>query len=327
MPDLDLGTVFDAPLAKSSWVDDTMEIQFTSFARADRARRQTIERIRECETPEQVREYVSAESLLIDAIHLFDPQMSASVTEAAQEQVAWTDPGNRAPRKPGNTTATRRSTLEKFSPFKKVMFKDVTFLYPKLDQPYRYNAAEKKSEPCAPKANGATYSIAWEMSLTDATAIAKEMMEHYKAATQHDTKLPKFEPSGERKTKVFGLKKVEKDDGTTVAQFTAKKRAVGSNGSENKPPVVVGPDLQPLEDKNIWTGSLGSVRVLAFPVSDPDGNGGISLLLDAVQVTQAVYGGDNLEDDFGPAQKPTLDDYETDAPTDKPAEVAEEDVF
>lgn len=327
MPELDIGTVFDAPRAKSDFCDDTMRIDFTTFARADRARRQTIERIRSCETPEQVKEYVSAESLLIDAIYLFDPQMSASIEEAAQEQVAWTDPGNRHPRKPGNTTATRRSTLEKFSPFKKVMFKDVTFLYPKLDQPYRFNSAEKKSEPCAPTANGAAYSLAWEMAVDDATAIAKELMDHYKAATVHDTKLPKFEPKGDRKTKVFGLKRVEKDDGTMVAQFTAKKRAVGSNGSENKPPVVVGPDLQPLAEKNIWTGSAGSVRVLAFPVSDPDGIGGISLLLDAVQVTEAVYGGDNLEDDFGPAQKPTLDDYETDAPASRPEEVAEEDVF
>jgi hypothetical protein len=31
-------------------------------------------------------------------------------------------------------------------------------------------------------------------------------------------------------------------------------------------------------------------------VVDPDGNGGISLLLDAVQVTEAVYGGNGLDD-------------------------------
>ncbi len=32
--------------------------------------------------------------------------------------------------------------------------------------------------------------------------------------------------------------------------------------------------------------------------TDPQGNGGISLLLDAVIVTDAQYGGDGLEDDF-----------------------------
>ena len=38
------------------------------------------------------------------------------------------------------------------------------------------------------------------------------------------------------------------------------------------------------------------MRAWAVAVVDPEGAGGISLLLDAVQVTEAVYGGNGLDD-------------------------------
>ncbi len=66
-------------------------------------------------------------------------------------------------------------------------------------------------------------------------------------------------------------------------------------------------------------GSTGSIKVTAYPVTDPDGQGGISLLIDTVQIVNAVYGGGGLDDfeevastmsggsdasldDFGPAK-------------------------
>ena len=71
-----------------------------------------------------------------------------------------------------------------------------------------------------------------------------------------------------------------------------------------------------------WGGSKGNLKVTAYPVTDPEGKGGISLLIDTVQVTHAVYGGGGLDDfdevpttmsggvdasldDFGPAAAPT----------------------
>lgn len=176
--------------------------------------------------------------------------------------------------------------------FLKVMIKDTTFHWPRLDQPYRYNSQEKRTEACAPTVANAGYSIAFDMTMDEAKALKAELVAHYNAARERNRKLPEF-------SQIFGAKP---DPETGTVRFTAKKRAVSNDGKVNAPPKVVGPDLKDLEDKGIWSGSKGNLRVLAFPATDPDGKGGISLLLDVVQVVEAVYGGDNLEDDFGPAQ-------------------------
>lgn len=182
--------------------------------------------------------------------------------------------------------------------FLKVVHKDVEFLWPRVDQTYRYNSAEKKTEPCAPTVQNAGYSIAWKLPLDKAKAFKEEMRQHYEATAARNAKLPR-DFAG-----IFGSKRMKDENGNDLdfAQFTAKKRAMSNDGKENKAPIVVGPDLKSLEDKAIWSGSIGHVRALAFATQDPDGKGGISLLLDAVQVNEAVYGGDNLEDDFGPAK-------------------------
>ena len=61
----------------------------------------------------------------------------------------------------------------------------------------------------------------------------------------------------------------------------------------------------------IWGGSKGTVRAWAVAVIDPDGAGGISLLLDAVQVTEARYG-DGGMDDFDTVESKS-DPFETKA--------------
>lgn len=177
------------------------------------------------------------------------------------------------------------------NPFLKFVVKDVEFMYPRLDQTYRYNAQKKQSEPCDQTANNAHWSITWKMPLEAAKALREQMVEHYNARRAVEPKLPDF-------SKIFGAKTI-KEEG--VVQFAAKKNGTNAEGKLNKEPIVVGPDLQPISDKAIWGGSKGAIRFKAFPSIDPDGVGGISLLLDAVQVKEAVYGDGNLEDDFGPA--------------------------
>jgi hypothetical protein len=191
--------------------------------------------------------------------------------------------------------------------FLKVMVKDTTFHWPRLDQPYRYNSQEKRTEACAPTVANAGYSIAFDMTMAEAKELRKVLSDHYNAARARNSKLPEF-------SKIFGA--VKNEEAGTV-RFTAKKRAVSNDGKINAPPKVVGADLKDLEEKGIWSGSKGNLRVLAFPTTDPDGAGGISLLLDVVQVVDAVYGGDNLEDDFGPAQtgKTLSADDDFDTPT------------
>ena len=179
--------------------------------------------------------------------------------------------------------------------FKKFVFKNVTFSWPRLDQPYRYNPSTEKSEPCPANAQGAGFSLAWTMPYAQAKPIFEEMRAHYEDCRTRNSKLPAFGT-------VFGLKKLKNAEGvdTGEAQFTAKKGAMSNDGKLNKEPIVVGADHQPLADRAIWGGSRGHVRVLAFPSTNPqDKSGGVSLLLDAVVVTHAEYGGDGLGDDFG----------------------------
>lgn len=165
--------------------------------------------------------------------------------------------------------------------FKPVMIRNVEFKYPRLAETYRYNVAEKRSEPCAPTANGAAYSIAWEMAADDARKLYAELKAHYESC---QTKAP-F-------STVFGMKKLDSGN----VEFKAKRNGSNSQGQLNKKPTVIDGTKQPLADLNIWGGSKGNIRVTAYPATDPQGHGGVSLLIDTVQVTHAVYGGSSLDD-------------------------------
>lgn len=180
--------------------------------------------------------------------------------------------------------------------FLKVVRKDVEMLWPRLDQTYRYDSQKKATEPCSANVQGAGWSLGIKMSLKDGKALKAELKAHYDDCRTRNSSLPEF-------FDVFGSKRLTDENGnpTDSVQFTAKKKAVSNAGAENKPPIVVGADRLDLADKAIWSGSVGHVRMLAYPVTDPDGKGGISLLLDAVQVNDPQYGGDGLDDDFGPA--------------------------
>ena len=190
--------------------------------------------------------------------------------------------------------------------FKPVMIRNVEFKYPRLNATYRYNTAEKKSEECAPTASNAAYSIAWEMTAEEAKTLHAELKAHYETC---QTKAP-F-------SKIFGMKKLDSGN----YEFRAKRNGTNSQGQQNEKPRVIDGSKQPLADLAFWGGSKGSIKVTAYPVTDPDGNGGVSLLIDTVQVTHAVYGGGGLDDfdevattmeggidasldDFGPATAP-----------------------
>ena len=190
--------------------------------------------------------------------------------------------------------------------FKPVMIRNVEFKYPRLNGTYRYNTSEKKSEECAPTASNAAYSIAWEMAADEAKTLHADLKAHYETC---QTKAA-F-------SKVFGMKKLDSGN----YEFRAKRNGTNSQGALNDKPRVIDGMKQPLADLTFWGGSKGSIKVTAYPVTDPDGIGGVSLLIDTVQVTHAVYGGGGLDDfdevpttmaggvdealdDFGPAAAP-----------------------
>lgn len=286
------------PEAISASADDTQDIRFIDPGRADRFTRKVIAQIDQCGDATAVRDYLRAESLLIDALHVFDPALSDRISAAASARLSrWeTASGGTGQKTQGHTKGKRMAGNPDFH---KVVKKNVEFLWPRLDQPYRYNNAEKRTEPCAANVTGAGFSVAFKMSLKDGKDLKEELRAHYEGCRSRNSKLPEF-------STVFGSKRLNDEDGnpTDFVQFTAKKRAISNDGKVNKVPEVVGPDHKPLADPAIWTGSVGHIRCLAYPTTDPDGVGGISLMLDAVQVNEAVYGGANLADDFGDPEDP-----------------------
>lgn len=180
--------------------------------------------------------------------------------------------------------------------FLKVLAKNVTLQYPKLQHTHRFNTAQQKSEPCAQTANGAAWSVSFEMTKEEARPLFEEMKKHYENSKSRNPKLPAFKT-------IFGMKKLKDANGdeTGIVQFTAKRAGVKKDGEHNKAPIVIDGQKQPLADLNIWGGSKGTVRAFAVAVVSPDGDGGVSLLLDAVQITEARYG-DGGMDDFDEVQ-------------------------
>tara|TARA_R110001592_G_scaffold122364_1_gene329032 strand:+ start:1531 stop:2169 length:639 start_codon:yes stop_codon:yes gene_type:complete len=203
--------------------------------------------------------------------------------------------------------------------FKPVMIRNVEFKYPRLNGTYRFNTSEKKSEECAPTASNAAYSIAWEMAADEAKTLHADLKAHYETC---QTKAPFG--------KIFGMKKLDSGN----YEFRAKRNGTNSQGALNDKPRVIDGMKQPLADLAFWGGSKGSIKVTAYPVTDPEGVGGVSLLIDTIQITHAVYGGGGLDDfdevpttmaggvdealdDFGPAAAP--------APQEAPAQAELED--
>lgn len=191
------------------------------------------------------------------------------------------------------------------SDFRKVLAKNVTLQFPKLNGTYRFNTTTQRSEPCAPTASNAAWSVAFDMTDADAKALFNELKEHYAASRSRNSKLPEFKT-------VFGAKRLKDKDGnlTGMTQFTAKRNGTKKNGDKNDPPTVIDGAKTPVDKLDFWGGSVGTVRAWAVAVVDPDGNGGISLLLDAVQVTEAKYGDGGMDDfDMVEVKKPADDPF------------------
>ena len=191
------------------------------------------------------------------------------------------------------------------SDFLKVLAKNVTLQYPKLHQTHRFNTATQRSEPCAPTASNAAWSVAFDMTDADAKVLFNQLKDHYAASRTRNSKLPEFKT-------VFGAKRLKDKEGnlTGMTQFTAKRNGTKKNGDRNEPPTVIDGAKQPMTKLDFWGGSVGTVRAWAVAVVDPDGAGGISPLLDAVQCTEPKYGDGGMDDfDTVEVKKPADDPF------------------
>lgn len=191
--------------------------------------------------------------------------------------------------------------------FKDFMFKHVELMFPRLKDTYRFNTATQKSEQCPPNVNGAAWSVGMKMPKAAAKEFYTQMKAHYEACQSRNKEMLPF-------FTVFGMKKND-EEGTVV--FEAKKRGVTGQGKANKRPNVIDNLKQPWPEEKLdfWSGTTGNVRVRAFPTTSPatkehpKGQGGISLLIDIVQVLKPVFGSTNLDgfeeeegEGFGPAE-------------------------
>ena len=172
--------------------------------------------------------------------------------------------------------------------FLRKVLKNLTFDFPRLDSTYRFDSAAQRSEKCAPTAATASWSLGFSLSVEDAAAFEAEMKAHYEYCQTIDKGLTS------EFSKVFGSKKL--DNGLT--SFRAKKNGANRNGEVNEAPIVIDGAKNQLADRAIWGGSKGAIRMVCFPTKAPDGTGGISLILDTVQVTHPEYGGSGDDGDF-----------------------------
>lgn len=178
--------------------------------------------------------------------------------------------------------------------FKKILINDAYIQWPKLDQCFRYDRMKKEWQRVDQNAQGAAWHCGVLLDAEEAMKLGKELKAHYDECRSRNPSLPPY-------SKIFGL--VKNEDGTMI--FNGKKNGVNRQGQPNKEPTVIAGDKTPLADRAIWSGSKGVVRFLAYPSTNPDGDGGISLLLDAVQVTKAIYASDD-NDDFASVPMETV---------------------
>lgn len=176
------------------------------------------------------------------------------------------------------------------SDFKTIYRKNVTLLYPKVDQPYAFDSYQGKSLPADPLDQQAAFSISWVETPTDAAPFLAELEAHFKATAPDKT----FD-------RVFGLNQDE--DGNYV--FTAKRNASRKGQLKQAPKVIDGHGNE-LQDKRFYSGSIGSVKVSAHPAPDPQKRWGIRLDLAAVQVIEPVYGDTDEGFDYIAEEEPNF---------------------
>ena len=183
--------------------------------------------------------------------------------------------------------------------------KDVEFIYPHIDKPYRYDPTKErddgglgKSIECEPTAPTAGWSTEFEID-------KKRGIELYEEAERFLEEYKKDNPKSVKKTEELrGYK--ENPETPDVLRFRAKANCTDSKTGEVKAkPSVYGPDLKPLEDCDIRSGSKGSIKFGAsVTLNGNTGAHGVTFWLNAVHVTDPVYGSNDVEgfDAVAPSQ-------------------------
>lgn len=161
------------------------------------------------------------------------------------------------------------------SKWKQIQIADVVALWPRLNQPYRYNKnlGEKGgNEPCEATADQAKYETSFDMTPTQAEAIWKEMKQAYELHKEADW--PAL---------TMPFKKKTTDHGITTYEYKAAKKAA-YDGKPSYPPTQWDANANKLPPEfELTTGSKINMNVKLIPYNTSLGHG-VSLRLIALQV-------------------------------------------
>lgn len=161
------------------------------------------------------------------------------------------------------------------SKWKKIQIADVVALWPKLNQPYRFNKniGEKGgNEQCEATADQAKYELNFDMSPTQAEALWKEMKQAYELHKEADWP-----------AMTMPFKKKITDHGITTYEFKAGKKAA-YDGKPSYPVTQWDANANKLPpDFQLTTGSKINMNVKLIPYNTSFSHG-VSLRLLALQV-------------------------------------------
>ena len=153
--------------------------------------------------------------------------------------------------------------------------KGVEALWPKLDQPYYFDKAANRSQPCDAKTDGAEFCIDLKIPYSEAIKLRKEMKAFYEENAEES-----WGEFDDRFTIIEGSKK-EKN---AVFKTQCKVKAAYNDRPTPKPKQYKA-NLEPLpEDFQLTTGSTVNIEVGFYAWSNPAMGSGVSLRPRAVQV-------------------------------------------
>jgi len=150
------------------------------------------------------------------------------------------------------------------------LINDVTAMYPRINQTYRFDTSENKSVPCDPKADGSSYELSFCMNKDQAKVLFKAMSEAY--AEKREDKWPDK----------LDMPFTKDEDG----MYIGKAKLKGSYGEEltRKPSQFDAKSNKLPDDFKLTSGSTVNIAVVFVPYNMRDN--GVSLRLKAVQVVK-----------------------------------------
>jgi hypothetical protein len=184
---------------------------------------------------------------------------------------------------------------------------NVSILYPRLNQPYRFDSAENKSVACKWDEDGAGYETNFIMDKDEAVTLGRICKEAWKNASALNNNWPN-EP------KKMPAKTVKAEDGST--EYHGKCRIKAKYGSDQTQlPKQVDAKRNPFpSDFRLTTGSKANISVTVVPFFMGAENNGVSLRIRAVQVLNLAPPKES-SDPFSVVDGYTTDDTFVSAPT------------